>query len=244
MFILATWHFLPSPSISTLQEPYNSYLSRLGLNRDQAETEYQNICGKCGHLPSEGESIHFRAFAALHSADFRPRNILELGTSTGKTTTFLARLFDKSVVYTVELPEDDPIFRKYHGDGKKARLKSTDLNEPNIRAFRVNTAFLERLDFPDFDLIWIDAGHEFPEIAWDHFYAIGKLCAGGWLFSDDIRPPNNRLYRRLPGAFDAYKVIEYFNTRQDIKFDFLLKRENPRLYLVDRKYIAFLHMPI
>jgi predicted O-methyltransferase YrrM len=220
---------------------YNDpFFQEVGVAREAAEAQCVAACRKIGRTPSAEDSIHFLAFAALKASGFRPGRILELGTAAGETTHYLAALFPDARLHTVDLPWDDPVFRRYHGKTADERTALVEFRLPNIIPVRINTAFIGTLDLPDFDLIWLDAGHEFPEVAWDHFYCLGKLRPGGWLFSDDLRFPDNRLHRRAE-AHHAALVTEYFNARQATKFRYLLKREDARLYFLDRKYVGYLH---
>ena len=242
---LGVFATLRAPNAREASARHNDFFfAELGVDRATAEAEYRRICTEIGLARMADDSIHFLAFAALKVAGFRPGTVLELGTATGETTAFLAALFDPAIIHTVELPDDDPIFRRFHGAGADRRAAAARLDRPNIRAHRVNTAFLSGLGLPDFDLIWLDAGHEFPEVAWDHAFCLGKLRKGGWLLSDDIRPSDNLLFRRQRGALDAFAVTEYLNERQESKFRYLLKREDPRLYVLDRKYVAVLHKTV
>lgn len=69
------------------------------------------------------------------------------------------------------------------------------------------------------DLIWLDAGHQFPEVAWDHFYCLSTLTPSGWLLSDDIEPDK-----------PCGQTLRYFEERGfDVRY--LLKRETPEDYL-------------
>lgn len=213
------------------------FFDALGISRGDAEAARAEASTRSGRSVRADESIHFLAFAALKAAGFRPATVLELGTDSGETTAYLACLFPDATIDTVELPDDDPILRHFHGSGIDPAALAKRLAAPQIRAHRVNTAFLASLDLPEFDLIWLDAGHEYPEVAWDHAYCLGRLRPGGWLLSDDIRPPENRLFRGRPGAFDAWNVTEYLKAR-GANIRYLLKRDDPRLYLLDRKYVA------
>lgn len=189
------------------------------------------------------ESVHYRAFAALKLAGFAPRSVLELGTYEARATQFLSALFPEAAVHTVDLPPDDPIFANHHGvDAAKQEVIARRLDRPNIVRHRVNTAFLPTLALPEqIDLIWLDAGHEFPEVAWDHFFCLSKLAPGGWLLTDDVRRASNPLFFGYPSAVDVLRVLQYFDARQPDKFRLLLKRDDARWYVVDRKYVGVLH---
>ena len=213
------------------------FFSELGVERATATEVWRRTSGQLGLSTPAAPSIHRLAFAALQVSGFRPRHILELGTSTGQTTLYLSGLFPEATVVTVELPDSDPIYRQWHPRGRGA---AENLRRANIVPLRINTAFIGKENLPEFDLIWLDAGHFFPEVAWDHVYCLQKLAAGGWVFSDDVRFPDNATTRKRPETLDVWTVIEYFNTRQRDQFRFLLKREEPDSFVLDPKYIAYL----
>jgi predicted O-methyltransferase YrrM len=218
----------------------NFYFERLGVSRESSERACSEAARKAGIEPGPTDSFHRLAFSALAISGFQPRNVLELGTSHGDTTAFLAELFPKAEIITVELPDDDSLYGTTHPSNDRRNFCARRLAAySNVTELRFNTVRLQSQNLPDFDLIWLDAGHFFPEVAWDHFYCMHKLRPGGWLFTDDIMLPNNRLVRKRPQFGHAWTVIEYFNTRQDTKVEFLIKRENPREWVVNQKYVGF-----
>ena len=219
------------------------FFDKLGIERASAEKEYRRAAALVGFEPGENDSIHRLGFAALKVSGFRPARILELGTSHGETTAYLSAIFPDAQIHTVELDQDDPIYRRMHPNPEKRDANvERRLANPKITALRTNTVFLQDLDLPNFDLIWLDAGHHFPEVAWDHFFCMHRLNAGGWLFTDDVMLPDNSLARKRPGILDVWKVVNYFNERGR-PFDLLLKRESPRQYVMNVKYVGFHHAP-
>ncbi len=189
---------------------------------------------------TEAQSFHFMAFAALKASGFAPRNILEIGTFLGYTTNYLSQLFPDARVFTAALPPDDPVFGAYHRQ-EQAGVKSildTRLSRPNITLLKMNSAFLWNAELPELDLIWLDGGHQYPVVAWDHFFSLSKLAPGGWLFSDDIRIPPPVDATSQAERFHAYRVVDYYNARMDDGFRFLLKREDVASYLHSPKYVA------
>jgi len=221
---------------------YNDFFfDELGVTRESAFGLYQEVARRAGIRTGDSESIHRLAFAALRVSGFKPRRVLELGTHLGTTTTYLAELFPEAMVYTVELPPDDPLYPRLHPEGaaRHDAVLAERLARSNIITLRVNTVRLQAQDLPDFDLIWLDAGHNFPEVAWDHFFCLHRLAPGGCLFTDDVRLPNNPRVRWDPGRADVYTVIEYFNARQPDQFRLLLKRESPEKFILDPKYVGF-----
>ena len=220
---------------------YNDeFFGELGVDRSMAEQLDRQVSDRLAQSPKALQpSIHRLAFAALRVSGFRPRHILELGTAGARTTLFLSELFPEASIITVELPDSDPIYGRMHPEGDRGAAKN--LERPNVVSLRMNTIFIGREQWPEFDLIWVDAGHCFPEVAWDHFFCFHRLAAGGWLFSDDVRFPGNTETRKRPETLDLWNVLQYFNARQADQFRFLLKREDSDSFLLDPKYVAYLH---
>ena len=218
---------------------YNDhYFKMLNVTRSQCDIKFKETMVKCDLPIKTGESFHRMAFTALAVSGFKPKNILELGTNKGETTAFLACLFPDAKIYTVELPENDPICAgrtDFNYDKMNQQLKK-NTSYPNVVPLRSNTAFLMDLKLPSLDLIWLDAGHQYPEVAWDHFYCIQQLHTGGWLFSDDyIQPKNNGPKKPI------HEVVEYFSERMPEKFKLIIKRENVLEFVKRPKYLAFYH---
>ncbi len=221
---------------------YNDYFfAEIGVSRADAESHHQKISAQSGLPVRKLGSFHHLAFAALAVSGFRPRRILEIGTETGETAEYLATLFADAEVYTVNLPSDDPIYAQWHpeGEDRHAEIATANMTRSNIRALRLNTVRLLEEELPNkFDLIWLDGGHSYPEVAWDHFYCMPRLAEGGWSLSDDITlPERDRWWHRV--NLDPYRVIDYFNARQEKQFQLLLKREEPVSYMSTRKFIAY-----
>ena len=218
------------------------FFNELGVKREACEKEFQRAMREAGIEINQKESFHRLAFAALAVSGFPPANILELGTNKGETSKYLSCLFPNAKIYTVELPLDDPLYIGETGigahmwPGTEDKLQKSIENK-NIVSIRINTAFLHEQDFPKFDLIWVDAGHRYPEVAWDHFFCIQHLSPGGWLFSDDVYKPSDRPNQPI------YEVIDYYNKRMPAKFQFLLKREDAYQFVKRPKYLAYFHKP-
>lgn len=213
-------------------------LADLGLTLEQAHVAAEAACKRIGVSFSRPySSVHMTLFAAIAASGFRAANILEVGTGSGQTTRFLADLFPEAKIHTIELPADDPIYGPNAGGFDQGRLAQF-LDLPQITAHHSNSAFLNELNLPDFDLIWLDGGHVFPEVAWDHFYCLAKLRKGGWLLSDDIRLPGNPLYDRYEGSTDAYETLRYYAERTGHDFYLAIKRTDLQRNLFDPKYVG------
>lgn len=216
-------------------------LRDLGITLEQAQSRAEAACQRIGVPFSRPfSSVHFTLFAAIAASGFKAGTILEVGTGSGQTTRFLADLFPEAKIHTVELPPDDPIYGPNAGGFDAAKLAQF-LDLPQITAHHSNSAFLNELSLPDFDLIWLDGGHVFPEVAWDHFYCLAKLRKDGWLLSDDIRLPDNPLYGGYEGSTDAYETLRYYAERTAHDFYLAIKRTDMQRNLFDPKYVAAIY---
>ena len=227
----------------------DQFFEKVGVDRSLAENLLEETSKKIPvldvdvHVKSQKpQSTHLLAFSALKVAGFKPKNILEIGTYLGFTTSLLSHLFPEARIYTTALPADDPVFDDYHiiSGSSVDDVFEQRLARSNITVMKKNSGFLWQEKLPEFDLIWLDGGHQYPVVAWDHFYALSKLTAGGWLFSDDIVRPDEDDRPEEDPRFDAYHTIEYYSKRMQNKFEYLLKREDAATYMYAKKYIAFL----
>jgi predicted O-methyltransferase YrrM len=230
-----------TPEIVREVSTYNdTFFDTLRVDQHSARALYRQISDVCGLRSDVGESIHRLAFTVLREAGLQPCNILELGTSNGESTIYLAALFPNANVYTVELPVYDPLFTRWHSELREKLVNKRFAQYDNIHQIRANTFDLLTLNLPHFDLIWLDAGHQFPEVAWDHAYCFAHLNEEGWLLSDDIRVPGQPGGGR-PGKDAPFRVIEYIRTRKTWDSGLLLKREDCTKFRSNRKYIAWFH---
>ena len=220
------------------------YLAQLGVSHEQAEQRAKEACEThdIRYSPMYS-SCHFWAFSALAESGFDPSNILEIGTGSGQTTRYLSHLFPDAHVHTIELSHDDPIYTENAG-GFDHKRRTLFLDDPQITAYDINSAFILDLDLPKCDLIWLDGGHVYPEVAWDHFYSLSMLRAGGWVFSDDMRLPDNPLYKIYEGSTDAYESLTYYAKRTNDAYFLLLKRADLQRNLFDPKYVGAIHRPV
>lgn len=121
------------------------------------------------------------------------KNILEIGTSGGKSTFALSRLFPKSMVYTIDIGESDPNYSiSYRGiqegpstEGRRLFFEKNTMAD-NIKFIESNSFFLPSLGLPDkFELIFVDGDHNFPQVAGDIMFAYNRMRGGGFLFMHD-----------------------------------------------------------
>lgn len=227
--------------------------SALGFDYGAAQKNLDivlNEMGKPAYSLSNGiASVHWLLFACLISKRKVDR-ILEIGTFDGETAALLARLFPDAEIVTVDLPATDPILAESYDYARGGAEKmeafeqrlATNTRAANIRLVRVNSFFLPGAVKGLFDLIWVDGGHLYPEIAWDICNAYHCLKPGGTLMCDDVIPAPDGL-RDAYVSPDSHSVLRYVADRSGDVLSLFLKREAPE-WSADprqRKFVAMLN---
>lgn len=193
------------------------------------------------------DSVHWLLFACLSRSTVPAVRILEIGTFDGQFSAILARLFPAAEIVTVDLPESDPILRTTYDrelDTEYQRFvatRSANLTAPNIRFRQFNSAFLlDNVPGP-FDLIWVDGGHLYPEVAWDIAIAHHLCREGGYLLCDDVIPTLDG-QRTAYVSPDSFQVLRYVTDRTGAPLHLFLKRSGFKHAVVPRtrKYVAML----
>jgi predicted O-methyltransferase YrrM len=218
---------------------FNYFSSFKKLDGILRELGYPDIASYRGTL-----SVHWLLFCSL-SLHSSIENILEIGTCDGRTAAFLAKVFPNSHITTLDLPENDPIFSETYNreDEDKRRIfrekQKKNISNPRITFIQKNSFFLSSVVDRKFDLIWIDGGHLYPDVAWDICNAYYLCKPGGWIMCDDVIMDKNGRRNKYVSP-DSYTVLEYMKQRIDVDMTYFLKREapassaNPR----KRKYVA------
>jgi predicted O-methyltransferase YrrM len=219
-----------------------------GLDFDKGLARYNAAASVLGLPPFDParHSIHW-VLGACIGQRFEPRRILELGTFTGQFTALLAHLYPQAEIVTVDLPDDDPLLRRMYGRRKPAKLqqemqvRTKNLSQPNIRPVKQNSFFLLDAVQGPFDFIWVDAGHKFPDVAWDFCNAFHLVRPGGVMMADDVtRDPafsNNNL------GIDSELVLRYIADRTPSQLHYFMKRRDESAYLNVKEYVAWCEKP-
>ncbi len=196
------------------------------------------------------DSVHWLLFACLSQTNKKFPRILEIGTSTGVGTLILSEHFKSSEIVTVDLPDDDPLTRSFSGrrrDDKFEKYLQTqkeNTEASNVQLLKTNSFFLlDKLKGP-FDLIWIDGGHLYPDVAWDICNAWHLCKKGGYILVDDVIPIKKD-YRTKLVSTDSSRVIDYINERMNGRITYFLKRINAKSESSEyrRKYVACIETP-
>lgn len=195
------------------------------------------------------DSVHWLLLAALSLTPWgrKVRRVLEIGTFRGKTTRILHDLFPEAEIVTCDLPESDPIMNSSYGRedpvvrARHLAKRTQNLDSSRIRFVEANSFFLPSLAPGPYDLIWVDGGHLYPEIAWDLCNAWHAAAEDGMILCDDIFL-DPRAGDGVYGGYDSLEALQYLVARAPIKVTYFLKRENPQ-WSADpkhRKHVALL----
>lgn len=223
-------------------------IAAAGLDPDAGQKRLDAVLAGLRDAPFDfgRDSVHWLLFACLAEREGDAARILELGTFDGAFTAILARLFPAAEITTIDLPESDPILRtsydREEDDAYRAFVRKRDANvaAPNVRALAVNSVFLlDHVDGP-FDLVWVDAGHLYPEVAWDLANARHLCRPGGALLCDDVLDEDGESTDYV--SPDSLHVLRYLEARTDDRLSLHLKRCSRKSAAVPRtrKYVALL----
>ena len=140
------------------------------------------------------QMVHFAAVSIILK---NVKNILEIGTWSGITSRDLSKLFPQSTIYTIDVPEADPVYlTSTNFRGTKTGLSTEErklvfeknTSSDNVKFMAVNSFFLPSLDLPKkFDIIFVDGDHAYPQVAGDIMFAYNHVKSGGFLFMHDCR---------------------------------------------------------
>jgi|SaaInlStandDraft_3_1057020.scaffolds.fasta_scaffold40227_2 predicted O-methyltransferase YrrM len=240
-------HFFNEENIILGEE--KKFINEFKITRKDSLIILNKILGKTHdrEFDEKNDSGHWLICAAI-SKSTNINRILEIGTYTGEFTAILSKLFPESEIVTIDLPEYDPILRNsynrdnndLYNDFKTAQNYNIDKSN-NVNLLLTNSLFLNDKVNGKFDLIWVDGGHNYPEIAWDLCNSYNLLNDGGILMCDDIIKMEKNFARGFVST-DSYRVLEYINQRINTDITYFLKRLDGKRYsrLINRKFVSFL----
>ncbi|MFT4302889.1 MAG: class I SAM-dependent methyltransferase [Desulfovibrio sp.] len=194
-------------------EKTNAILPLLGI----AGTFHENMY--------EGASQHWLALAAI--VPEKVRRILEIGTFSGDTTAFLSALFPHAQIVTCDLPDDSQRYITSYGrqnPEKKRALeeqREKNLSAKNITFIQKNSFLLPQYISGTFDIIWMDGGHNYPDVAFDLCNSWHMLADDGILLCDDIFIPQPE---NTSKNHDSYNVFLPLIRDNIIDVNYMLKR--------------------
>lgn len=181
-------------------------------------------------------SEHLIIFAAISYHHKNIKNILEIGTHNGKTACILSNLFPYAQITTIDLDDNDPIFRNSYKRNKIFEVFIKNRNNllkkyKNINFIKMNSLELSiaHKKLPLQDLIWVDGAHGYPVVSSDITNSINLMHEKTFLICDDIWKKakiNDSLYESNAGfetlsAFAKAKILKnhLFRKRINKKFN-------------------------
>ena len=241
---------MEKPLSLRLQEQ-SALLSLLGLGgeRDEIIEHLNTALEEAGLAPYNENrgmySEHLVIFAAISkSIRYQPKSILEIGTYDGKTATLLARLFPNALITTIDLEDDDPLFKGSYKRDEEASCRSfidkRDAllkHERNICQIQKNSLWLSRQKNSKYDLIWLDGAHGYPVACCDITNAVRMLSQDGILMCDDVYV-NTKTDDATYKSKASWETLSQFAKAGILSVDLLRKRLGSE-HLIDEKYVSF-----
>jgi predicted O-methyltransferase YrrM len=221
------------------------FFEQVGLNLEDAVQTTKSYFTTSARIDS---SMHYEVVAAL-VIQKSIRQILEIGTQTGRFTKFIAELAEDVIVTTIDLPVgnvrfDNAIHPNVEAVNVSERLSSSHkLRNENLAGLR-NVTFREMNSVQllnhheTYDLVFVDGDHTFPIVAIDAMNALRLVNETGWILFDDLRPHDGA--RSEFGGAETTVLLEVLEAAGIIEvFRFHKRLEANRLYdPSNRKMIA------
>lgn len=189
----------------------------------------------------ENISWHYHIFSALAKKNNNKLKILEIGTSRGYFTNFLAKVFKNSTIFTIDLKEDDQQFVNSYGrEDIEKRKKFIQIRNQNIENNNVEFSEMDSFDLikkfekESFDLIWVDGDHLDPQCAIDIFSSIYLLKHNGIILCDDVIKFQ---FKNEYASNESFKTLNFLENKNILKNFYFTKRCN-KINAIRKKYIS------
>ena len=246
--ILTEINEIKYPTKSRYRDLIKSYkLSGMSIDRE-AHINKLNKCLRFLNLPEYNEkegmySEHLIIFSAISSSSFKPKRILEIGTYDGKTAAILSYLFPDSEITTIELKDNDPLFKSTYNRNSNLKVFLKSRNDilkknKNIKFIQFNSLELTfKKDIKKQDLIWVDGDHVYPTVAIDIANSLKLLNDNGILMCDDVW----KNIKRNSSIYDSNGSYETLNAFSEIKLlnTIFFRKRICKEYNLNCKYIGF-----
>ena len=159
-------------------------------------------------------SWHYHIFAGLKKDNLK---ILEIGTHNGTFTRFLSNVYYNSIIYTIDLPENDQRFiNTYARNELKVREKFLNIRNKNLKNKNIKFIEMDSINLTKnfkkeyFDLIWIDGDHHDPQVSLDIKSSISLIKKDGFFCCDDV-------FISSVNKKDAYVSTESYYTLDNLE---------------------------
>jgi len=171
--------------------------------------------------------------------------ILEIGTFDGFNALLLSKLFKKTNIDTIDLPENDEDFINFYDRKNKVNKFIQDRDNilsknEDIKFFTLNS--LKLLNHKKkYDLIWIDGAHGYPIVCIDIINSLHILNEKGIIVCDDVYKNLNQIDSdKMYHSIAAFETLNKLNKENLIKFELIYKRLDPKNNCIEneRKFLA------
>ena len=247
-FLKIEFNELQNPTSKRYIKLLETYkLCDLEKDRDHYVDRLNNILKSLGfktYNENEGMySEHLILFSALSVCNENIKNILEIGTHNGMTACVLSLLFPSAKIITIDLKDNDPIFKNTYGRKNNFQLFIKERNKLISRYSNINFVQLNSLEltnkriFDKQDLIWVDGAHGYPIVTSDITNAIGLMHKKSILMCDDIwknSKKNDKMYQSNAG----FETLNSFSNAKIIK-NFYFRKRIGKFFNGNYKYISF-----
>ena len=219
--------------------------ANLGLDRNSALNLCNKVCMKLFNQPYSEDngmwSEHLVFFAALALKSKRIHKILEIGTFNGETTLFLAELFPKAKILTIDLDNltlqtSNPYEYAFSNDKFFEYRQNLLKKNKNIKFLQQNSLNLVKLK-ETFDLIWIDGNHNFPTVIIDLINCLKLLSNSGVALCDDVY--KRKFFPDKYADISCYEALKELEDNKVIALKLIQKRIKKRR-LSNDKYIGYI----
>ena len=247
--LTAEIHEYRYPEKFRYQDLINTYKKcKLNHNRNENIKYLNNILKELGFkIYSEMDGLyseHLILFTAISKSDYKIKNILEIGTHNGKTSSILSKLFPKANITTIDLEDNNPTFKNTYKRDTNLKLFIKNRNklisqQKNINFLQMNSLKLSiaNNNIPEQDLIWVDGAHGYPIVSADITNSIKLMNKKCTLMCDDIwkkTKKNDNMYVSNAG----YETLLSFEEAKILKTHFFRKRIGKK-FNGHYKYISF-----
>lgn len=245
--LIMEFNEIRNPKNKRYKELLSSYeLTGLSNDRDNHIQHLNESLKVLGLSPYDEEigmySEHLLIFSAISKSNYKPKNILEIGTYDGKTAAILSKLFPESCVHTLDLDEQDIMFKnEYNRSNNTNEFVSNrdDLidkidNINFIKANSLHLTFSESLKKQD--LIWVDGAHGYPIVCSDITNCLRLLNKGGILMCDDVWK-DLKISDKMYSSIATFETLSSFSDARIITNTFFRKRIGKR-YNGNYKYVS------
>ena len=191
-------------------------------------------------------SEHLIIFGSIASNEENNiKNILEIGTYDGISSSILVDLFPKAQLITVDLEDDNPTFKNIY-NRNNASERNLFIKKRNARLSKLNNIKFVQMNslnipfnpvFKDkFDLIWVDGAHGYPIVCSDLTNAISLANKKAFIMCDDVWK-SIKTSDPIYSSIAAWETLEAFRNAKIISCDYFYKRLGKK-FLSSKKYIS------